>query len=341
MKHFLALIKDYEHYLKGLGYSKGSIVSYMGSLSRFYDYLKERGKDDAREIRLQDLKTYMSHLQGSLNQYGRPFKKRTLYRIVLCIRQFFKYLYSSDYILTNPAIDLPTDVEGIESERGIFNRDEINALLDSIDIQEEFGQRDRAIFELMYSSALRIGDIVSLNISAVDLRDRILMVRGKGGKDAYLPFSEVALTFLQKYINGERKKHLKKTKKKEQAALFLKRGGRITKSVIWNRFKKILEKAEIEKGNRSVHSIRHSTATHLLEAGADVRFVSELLRHESLETTVRYTHLMRDTIKKVYKSAHPRENNLYEEITEEYLRELDNLIEELKEKWNILAGKEG
>ena len=194
------------------------------------------------------------------------------------------------------------------------------------------------MFELMYSSALRIGDIVNLNVSDVDMKERVLTIRcGKGSKDAYVPFSETALVFLRKYVSGERNRLAKRARKNERSALFFKARGRITKAVIWNRFDRILKNAHIEKQDRSVHSIRHSTATHLLENGADIKYVSELLRHDNLETTARYTHLTSESIKRAYKSAHPRENEYYEEITEEYLNELDRLIDELKRKWRILA----
>lgn len=338
MKSFFVLLEEYKRYIKGLGYADGTQKSYVHTLKQYHEYLRQTGNEDVRRIALTDINAYLGHLQKTESKAGKPYSKRTLYRITLCLRSFFTYLHGNDYLLTNPAESLSArSFLTYDKNRGLFTEAEINTFLDSISLNEVFGQRDRTLFELMYSSALRIGDVAALNTADVDMKERVLTIRqGKGSKDAYVPFSETAQMFLQKYLRGERNRLMKKARIKERGALFFKAGGRITKAVIWNRFKKILEQAGIEKKNRSVHSIRHSTATHLLEAGADIKYVSELLRHDNLETTARYTHLTSESIKRAYKSAHPRENKYYEEITEEYLAELDKLIEELKRKWRIL-----
>jgi site-specific recombinase XerD len=240
-----------------------------------------------------------------------------------------------EYIVVNPVEDTQPAIKGEQNKRGIFTLKEMADFLDCIDITKRYGQRDRALFELMYSSALRIGETAHLDLDDIDLQNRTLFIhQGKGDKDSYVPFSETALLFLQKYLTGERKKLLSGLGRDYRQALFLSVNGRITKTIIQKRFDIALEHAHIPKKNRSPHSIRHSTATHLLEAGADVRFVSELLRHENIQTTVRYTHLPLEYLKRAYKSAHPRENALYEEVTEQYEHELENLTKELLQlKW--------
>jgi integrase/recombinase XerD len=159
---------------------------------------------------------------------------------------------------------------------------------------------------------------------------------GKGGKDRYVPFSITALTFLQKYLDEARPRLVKTVPVAEREIVFLRKRGRLTKSLVWRAFAETLEKAGLEKGNRSVHSIRHSCATHLLEAGADVRTVSELLGHTSIETTARYTHVQAETLKKMFKSYHPRENELYREVDDEYRQAAVALKDELLLKWRAL-----
>ena len=168
----------------------------------------------------------------------------------------------------------------MKSQKEIFTREEMNRFLDSIDITSPDGRRNRAIFELMYSSGLRIAEVVKLDLADIDLNERILLVRqGKGGRDRFVPFSDVSGAFIRRYIESDRRHYLKYAHGEDENALFLGRKGRLKvfmlRTVI---FKKILEDAGIEHKNLTPHSIRHSTATHLLEAGADVTVRSRASR---------------------------------------------------------------
>lgn len=225
-------------------------------------------------------------------------------------------------------------VKQIENKRAIFTQDEINNFLNSVSTETIIGERDRAFFELMYSSGLRVTEELNLNLTDIDLSQRLIFIQqGKGDKDRIVPFSEVALTFLKNYIDNGRKAFIgfvKGTNKEEQKALFLTSRGKLNVMTIRLYFRRQLEKLGIKRERLTIHSIRHSTATHLLEAGASIRYVQELLGHEDIETTARYTHLMMENLKKAYKSAHPRENKYYEEVTGEYLENLKKLKEELQ-----------
>ncbi len=156
-----------------------------------------------------------------------------------------------------------------------------------------------------------------------------------------MPFSQTALLFLQKYLDEAQPSLVKTVAAADREVVFLRRRGRLTKTIIWRAFAVTLEKAGIEKQNRTVHSIRHSWATHLLEAGADVRTVSELLGHSSIETTARYTHVQAEGLKRMFKSYHPRENELYREVDDDYRAAVAGLKGELLRKWKILAQKKG
>lgn len=182
-------------------------------------------------------------------------------------------------------------------------------------------------------------EVLSVALADLDLRERIVLVRdGKGGKDRYVPFSQTARTFLQKYLDQLRPRLVKTVPKLEREVVFLRKRKKLSKTMIWMVFAAALKKAGIKKKNRTVHSIRHSCATHLLEAGADVRTVSEFLGHTSIEITARYTHVQLAGLKKQFKKYHPRENELYREVDDEYRTAVSQLKAELLWKWRALLG---
>jgi site-specific recombinase XerD len=324
MKSYKELCLMFENYLKGLGYANVSIRLNTYFIRMLFEYLTDKGSNDIREITFNDIKEFIESMQNKKTRSGKPFSKTTLYRMAGSIRHFFKYLCRNEIILFNPIEELPLKKE-MSKRKEIFTQDEINNFLDCI-----INKRDRAIFELAYSSGLRISEIVNLNINDVDLKERILTIRqGKGSKDRYVPFNDVAEKFLQIYIKKGRKA------KRNEKALFVTEKGRIKSATLTLWFRKYLKESGIKRKGLTPHSIRHSTGTHLLESGADVRYVQELLGHESIETTITYTHLMLDNLKKAYKSAHPRENKYYDEIDEEYLKNIDALIKEIKRREEI------
>jgi integrase/recombinase XerD len=233
----------------------------------------------------------------------------------------------NEHLLKDVAEDLYFPLNTREETRGVFSVEEMQDFLEVITLEGANGQRDRAIFELMYCSGLRSGELCALTLDDVDLKERMLLIRlGKGRKDRLVPFSETALSFLKLYLEVERKRVLCTVPKEDKEVFFLSPYyGRLNKNRIGKLFLKYLKDSGVEKQNRSVHSIRHSTATHLLLAGADVRFVSELLGHSEVKATVRYTHLEKENLKKAYRKAHPRENDYYEEPDEKYLSDVAKL----------------
>lgn len=343
MKSFEHHLLLFENYLKGIGYRKGTIQSSLFSVRLFVQFARKRGKESVHDITEADIKDFIENEKTALTRFKKPPKTGSLTRRISCIRHFFRFLYRNEYILSNPMENFPGGIKGIQARKEIFTREEINKFLDSIDVDAPNGLRSRAIFELIYSSGLRVSEAVNLDLTDIDLAERILTVRmGKGSKDRFVPFSDVAALFLKKYIETERKDLVRYSNFKDDKALFLTAYGRISYALIRITFRKILKNIGIKRpandatsctsGNLTVHSIRHSTATHLLEAGADVRYVQELLGHECIETTVRYTHLMMENLKKAYKSAHPRENKYFEEIDTEYLENIEKLVEEVKKR---------
>jgi site-specific recombinase XerD len=330
VKPFRYYLLLFENYLTGSGYAATSVANIIHHLRLFMEFLEESGKNAVTDINEGDIRDFIASFQRKESKRGTPYSPATVLRVVSSLRHFFRFLYRHDYILANPMEEYETPALDAEARKEIFTREEMARFLDAIDISASNGLRNRAIFELMYSSGLRISEVVKLDLADVDLNERILLVRqGKGGKDRFVPFSEVAAAFIMKNIETDRKRYIKRARSGDENALFLGAQGRMkaymTRTVI---FRKILADSGITRKKLSPHSIRHSCATHLLEAGADVRYVQELLGHECIETTVKYTHLMIESLKRVYKTYHPRENEYFEEIDEEYLEQLEKLKEE-------------
>lgn len=330
----LLYLADYEAYQKGRGLKESTVRVSLAQLKRFDLWLKAKRKRDVRRVTLADVTLWLDEFAGKL-------APATVYGLAIEVRKFFAYLKTMGFLLTDPLEDLDAQTyQGPDNKRGVFTLSEITAFLDALDVAENLTLR--AFFELLYSSALRLSEGLNLTLADLDLRERTLLVRnGKGGKDRYVPFSQTALTFLQKYLNDERATLVKSVPAVDRETVFLKKKGRLAKTMIWKAFAETLEKAGLEKAGRTVHSIRHSCATHLLEAGADIRTVSELLGHTSIETTARYTHVQADHLKRMFKSYHPRENDLYKEIDDDYRTATAGLKAKLLRKWKVLErGKE-
>ena len=308
-----------QKYLCDIGLKKNSIRAKLSYLGSFFNYLtKHEVIEDLREVTGEVITRYLLYIDDYISKRtGKKLARRTKLHWIIAVKKLFKCLYLEEKILINPCQDLEILLSGIEKTREIFTYKEIDCFLDSIDIDKPYGLRDRAIFELIYSSGLRGKEASSLKIGDVDFESRMILIRqAKWDKDRIVPVSEVASCFLKKYLGGRCNK---------EEWLFLSQNAHLQRNGIKLRFNKHLKGSGIKKKGLCVHSIRHSTATHLLEQGADLRYVQELLGHESIETTARYTHMMYESLKRIYKSYHPRENELYEDVDDEYLKKLNNL----------------
>jgi site-specific recombinase XerD len=305
------------NYLKSRGINEKTIKVYMSDLNNFFDYLeKEKTKTDMREVTRDDLIGYIHFLcEFVCKATGKKYMSGTIKKRLCVVKSMFRSLYIHEKIIMNPAEDVEYSEKDKQKKPDILSREEIGLFLDSIDTENREGLRDRAMFELMYSSGLRIGELSHLKIGDVDFKDRLLLIReSKFGKDRYIPINKVAIWFLKKYAGN-------RISNKEDRIFYGLRGPYST-SGIRKRFVKIKNKLKL---TCHPHSIRHSTATHLLENGANIRYVQELLGHESIETTVRYTKWISESIKRVYKQYHPRENGCYREVDEDYLRKIEEL----------------
>jgi site-specific recombinase XerD len=256
---------------------------------------------------------------------GEPLAATTINAMFQNALKLFSILYRQEVIKENPAQNLDLD---LPDNRGLRRRpltqNEINTFLESIDTATQQGLKDRTLFELIYSSGLRVSEAAGIKVKDIDFQRREVIVRGKGDKDRVVPFSKVAREFLLVFLGD-------KIETPEAWVFAGSSGTRIGQNLrsgsISERFRTLLRRFDMDKPEISTHSIRHSTATHLLENGAGVRHIQELLGHKSIETTVRYTQMQSDGVFKVFRKYHPREHGLFEAVDDEYMKRFEVLLD--------------
>ena len=305
-------------------YKRSTVSNRLRFMERFLSFAASQGVKDLRDANAELIERYMAAEQEVVSaRTRRPYRRGTLVGAFTAVRLLFAALYQAELILKNPAREVRFKTKAKSQLRAVFTEEEIARFLDGIDIHQPLGLRDRAIFELVYSSGLRAGEVGKLNRGDIDLGTRMLIVRdAKWSKDRMVPISEVAHSFLSLYLEGV---------SDPQRPVFLGQRGRMGSAAVADRFHKHLARAGLEGKELTVHSIRHATATHLLAHGADLRYVQDLLGHESIETTAVYTHEQFENLKRIYKSFHPRENALYREIDEVYQARIQHLVDRLED----------
>ena len=300
-----------EKFINYLGLTKNAsehtIRNYLSDLSQFADFL-EGSKDflfsegkgiDVNKVDNLIIRSYL----GVLYQKN---KKSSIARKLASLRSFFTFLLKEGYLNSNPAkaVSTPKQEKHIPA---FLSVDEVFRLLDAPEQRNILNIRNRAILEVLYSCGIRVSELTGLNFEDLDLNSGIIKVTGKGRKERYIPVGNKAVASLKEYL--EVREELENKGKGEAAdirAVFLNaRGGRLTSRSIG----RIIDKYLIPSGilrNISPHCLRHTFATHLLDAGADLRAIQELLGHASLSTTQKYTHISIDKLMEVYDKAHPR-----------------------------------
>lgn len=234
---------------------------------------------------------------------SRKLAKSTISRKIVAWRSFFTYLVREDALQNNVFKGLSPLKTGHRLPSFLYVKQCFN-LLSLPDTETVLGKRDRAILEVFYDLGVRVEELVSLNLERINFSRKEVRVLGKGNKERVIPLGEYAIEALDRYLKLARPELLKKDKN-EQAVFLNNRGNRLSDRGVRNIVYKYLEKLNLSKGI-SPHSLRHSFATHLLEGGADIRIVQELLGHENLSTTQVYTHLSKEKLKDVYNKAHPK-----------------------------------
>lgn len=278
-------------------YSDHTVRAYMADLSEFNAFLKERGiLNDSANISCVDevsIRAYIGWLHGKRNS------KKTISRKLASIRTFFEFLMREGVIRKNSAKLIPTP-KGEKKLPAFLTVDEVFKLIETAETKRVLGLRDRAMLELLYSSGIRVGELVGMNLSNIDLTSSILKVLGKGGKERIVPLGSKAQEAIRQFIDKRHELHPKGD------SLFVNsRGGRLSTRSVGRIVKKYSVISGIPK-NVSPHVLRHTFATHLLGSGADLRAIQEMLGHSSLSTTQRYTHTSIEKIMEIYDKTHPR-----------------------------------
>jgi integrase/recombinase XerD len=311
-------------YLASLRYKDSTIRTKTAYLMPFLSFAAGAGIADLREVSAAQIQRYLESQANALcARTRRPYSPGTLLLFHNAVKFLFTALYQAELLLSNPVREISFRPREKNRLRAVFNEEEIARFLDGIDVHQKLGLRDRSMFELMYSSGLRAGELGKLDRGDIDLGERMLIVRdAKWSKDRVVPMSEVARSFLAMYLTatGEPSK-----------PAFIGLRGRIGAGCVAKRFRFHLKNAGLQGKGLSAHSIRHATATHLLAHGADLRYVQELLGHESIETTVIYTNELFENLKRIYRRYHPRENELYREVDEDYRARVGRLLARLED----------
>ncbi|TGL87296.1 site-specific tyrosine recombinase XerD [Leptospira congkakensis] len=290
------LLQTFQEYLsveKGL--SDNSIYSYGYDLNKFAIFL-EKEHINFLEVKANDIMRFLEE------ERERKISAKTLAREVVAIRQFYKYLRDEKRLDSNPTEKIETP-EVARTIPDYLTQTEIEELFRNIKEDNLYELRDKCIFELLYSSGLRISEACNLKMTDIDMENMTITVEGKGGRQRLVPFGEKSLEILKKYLVESRTEILKK--RTCEFVFVSKKGSYINRKSVWRLLNHYIKRTKIKK-KVTPHTLRHSFATHLLENHADLKSVQELLGHIDISTTQIYTHMANKTLKEVHKKFHPR-----------------------------------
>ena len=271
--------------------SAHTITNYTIDLREFSESIKDKPLEQVTHI---DVRLFLARLKE------KNFSKSSVARKMACLRSFFKFLYREGYIKSNPALSLVTPK--IEKKLPLFlDTNEVVKLLESPDPDDVIGLRDRAILETLYSRGIRVSELVGLNKENIDFISGVLKVYGKGKKERLVPIGDKALRAIRLYLEKMKIQDIN-----EKKPVFLNKSKRrVSDRAVRRIVEKYIHKTSLNE-RISPHSLRHSFATHMLDRGADLRSVQELLGHANLSTTQIYTHVTTDRLKSIYDKVHPR-----------------------------------
>lgn len=286
---------DYLMYQKQ--YSALTIQAYNRNINEFIDYLKKEDIHSFQEVKYPLMRGYLSFL------HNKNLSKNSINHRISTLRSLYNFLVKQNLASDNPML-LVENIKVPKRNPDFLFPEEMIELLDSIDTNSDLGIRNKAMLELMYASGLRCSEVVGLTIQCIDFSRNLLLIHGKGNKDRYVPFHDYAGEWLLKYLQEVRPNLVAKTIG-HQYVFVNNRGAMMTNRGIEDIVNRVTKQYDPTKKIHP-HTFRHSFATHLLNAGADLRTVQELLGHENLSTTQIYTHITKEHLRDVYLKAHPR-----------------------------------
>ncbi len=279
-------------------FSKHTVTAYSADILSFIVWLKDR---NIKDVTYNTIREYLLYIQ----QFN--YSKTTTARKIASLRTFYRFLYRERVIETNPALGIHSPKRG-KSLPEFLTEEEIDKILNKINIDSPAGYRNRTILELLYATGMRISELSSLNFENLNLEENEIKVFGKGAKERIVLVSERAKKFLETYIKTVRYLIFNSNNQNQDDPVFInKTGYRLQPQSVRLAIKDVVDKIELPK-HVTPHVFRHSFATKLLENGADLRIVQELLGHSSISNTQIYTHVSTERLKQSYNIAHPRAN---------------------------------
>ncbi len=292
------IIQAFIHYLSAeRGLANNTLASYQMDLNQYIAYLKSQGITALNETNKNNILGFLMQLQKN----GRA--PATISRRLAAIKSLYRFMHNENMIVSDPTANLESPRLNHRLPQ-VLTFEEVEILLNQPQLAYPAGQRDKAMLELLYATGIRVSELVSLNLEDVNLEMGFIRCFGKGSKERIVPLGSVAVKYVENYLESSRQK-LTKNKKEERALFVNQHGRRLTRQGFWKIIKKYARQGKIGKPI-TPHTLRHSFATHLLENGADLRSVQEMLGHADITTTQIYTHLTKSRIKDVYSQTHPR-----------------------------------
>ncbi len=301
-----SLYRHLLNYLENLAVNQRSphtIVHIEECLRRFLRWCVERDLQTPQQINRDSIERYKKHFFYHRKHNGKPLSGATQRYLIGTVRGFFRYLAKQRIILFNPLAEIDMPKEQQRLPRDILSPKEITLLLSQPAVDSPFGLRDRTIMETMYSTGIRRLECVSLQIRDLDMnRDTLFIREGKGGKDRVVPLGARAIGWLERYLKEVRPRH---AYREDSQYLFLTQYGKpLSASYLSDQVTRYLKKTQLSKDGSS-HLFRHAMATHMLDNGADIRYIQAILGHSDLSTTEIYTHVSIAQLKKVHRQTHP------------------------------------
>lgn len=292
------MLEDFLNYIAvERGLSRNTVLSYGIDIRKFIEYLETRkGITDIKRIQRQEISTYLLGLKDS------GISSNSITRALVAVKMFFRFLVGEKYLKDDvtAALESPKLIRPLPEVLGLS---EVEKIIAAPDTKKWTGIRDKAVLELMYATGMRVSEIVNLRNGDIDFELGIVKCRGKGGKERIVPVGKKAQAAIERYVEKVRPGL---DKKKTDPHVFLTRFGRkVSRQTFWKMVKLYARRARIKKGI-TPHTLRHSFATHLLERGADLRVVQEMLGHTDISTTQIYTHINKERLKAIHRQFHPR-----------------------------------
>lgn len=303
-----ALVEDFIQYLRNeRGQSENTQVAYLALLQRFVAWAKTAGLTDWRQVELNHLTSYLQHersraLVGDAPESKRRLSSESIYLEIAALRAFYRFAENEKYVTRNVAENLSLPRRWKRLPKALTTP-EVDQLLKPISPESPATLCDQAVLELAYASGLRLSELGGLRLEQLQLESGFISVIGKGNKERVVPLGRNAVQSIQRYLDAGRPQLV--TKKTPSNVFITRRGTAFSRTALWKRIKDRVGQAGMTR-NVTPHMLRHSFATHLLEHGADLRIIQELLGHANISTTEIYTHVAGQRLRDVHRQFHPR-----------------------------------